>query len=80
LSGEDPGPGPFNVGRGESITIRQLFSIIARQLGCDDEPVFTSDRPGDVKHSRACIRRTLDALQIVPQFNVEQGLARLISR
>jgi len=80
LSGEDPGPGPFNVGRGESITIRQLFSIIARQLGRNDEPVFTSDRPGDVKHSRACIRRTLDALQIAPQFNVEQGLARLISR
>jgi UDP-glucose 4-epimerase len=79
LCGDDPGPGPFNIGRGESITIRQLFSILARQLGGDDDPFFTSDRPGDVKHSRACIRRAADILQFVPQFSVEHGLARLIS-
>jgi len=79
LSGDDPGPGPFNVGRGESITIRQLFSLIARQLGQDCDPSFIPDRPGDVKHSRACIRRAADILQFVPRFSVEHGLARLIS-
>ncbi len=79
LSGDDPGPGPFNIGRGESITIRQLFSIIARHLGRDDDPFFTSDRPGDVKHSRACIRRAAGILKFVPQFSVEEGLVRLIS-
>jgi UDP-glucose 4-epimerase len=79
LCGDDPGPGPFNVGRGESITIRQLISMIARHLGRDDDPFFTSDRPGDVKHSRACIRRAAGILKFVPQFSVEEGLVRLIS-
>ena len=79
LFGEDPGAGPFNVGRGESLSVRSLYSILAARLGVPDEPHFADRRAGDVRHSRARIDRLRHQLGIEPEVSVTAGIDRLLS-
>ncbi len=79
LTGDDPGPGPYNVGRGQSLSVRRLYSILAGRMGLPDEPLFTAERAGDVRHSRARVERMRAALGIEPELTVEQGLDRLLA-
>ncbi len=78
LTGADSGPGPFNVGRGESMSVRLLYSCLASRLSLPDDPLFAAERAGDVRHSRARIDRLRDAIGIEPEFTVEHGLDRLL--
>jgi nucleoside-diphosphate-sugar epimerase len=44
----------FNIGRGEAVSVRELFDAIARELGAEGiRPIFAAERPGDIRHSRA---------------------------
>jgi UDP-glucose 4-epimerase len=63
-----------NIARGESITIRDLVSLIARLCGEVAQPVFAPERPGDVKHSRADVSRAATLLGFRPAVTVEEGL------
>lgn len=79
LLGSDPGAEPINVGSGESLSIRRLYTLLARQLVAPDEPLFADPRPGDVRHSRAAVQRMRGLLGVVPEVSVEEGLARLLA-
>ncbi len=78
LTGEDPGAGPFNIARGEAMSVRRLHTILAERLGVPDLPRFTADRAGDVRHSRARIDRMIAGLGVRPQMTVEDGIERLL--
>ncbi|MHB8573694.1 MAG: NAD-dependent epimerase/dehydratase family protein [Dehalococcoidia bacterium] len=78
LIGADPGSGPINIARGESVTIRQLYRLLAGLIGAPDDPSFAPTRPGDVAHSRARIDRMRERLGITPSVAVADGLSRLL--
>jgi UDP-glucose 4-epimerase len=52
----------FNIACGESITINQLVKKITDFFGNNIKPIYESPRPGDIKHSYACIDKAKNCL------------------
>jgi len=76
LAGENkraPG-GVFNVARGDTVTVNELFTSLTGLIGVDVEAAFADVRPGDIKHSYADISRARDVLGYVPLLGFEDGL------
>jgi UDP-glucose 4-epimerase len=68
----------YNVGTGESVTIRELAELIRDAVGSDSEIVHTDPRPGDIQHSCADIGRARSALGYEPTIDLEAGLRTLV--
>jgi len=68
----------YNVGTGESVTIRELAELIRDAVGSDSEIVHTDPRPGDIQHSCADIGRARSALGYEPTVDLEAGLRTLV--
>ena len=69
----------YNVGMGQSVTIRELVTTLNDILGTEFEPEFGPARAGDVKFSKADIRRTCADLGYAPDVEFEEGLARTVA-
>ena len=69
----------YNVGMGQTVTLRELVTTLNGILGTDFEPNFAPARAGDVKFSRADIRRTRADLGYEPMVEFEEGLARTVA-
>ncbi len=69
----------YNVGTGATVTVRQLVDTLNEILGSDVEPVFGPPRTGDVKFSKADIRRTRSELHYEPQVSFEDGLQATVA-
>jgi UDP-glucose 4-epimerase len=81
LAGESkraPG-GVFNVARGDTVTVNELFASLTRLIGVDIEATFADARPGDIKHSYADITQAREVLGYVPLLGFEDGLRLTIS-
>lgn len=65
--------GVNNVGYGGQITINKLAEVIIAAAGSSSKIVHLPERPGDVKHSRACADK-LRAAGWKPEFTLEEGL------
>jgi UDP-glucose 4-epimerase len=57
LGAESDVTGVFNIASGRSITINQLFKIMAKIMEKDLNPLYAESRPGDIKHSLADINQ-----------------------
>lgn len=68
----------FNVGTGESVTIRQLAESVRRAVGVDVDVIHVDPRPGDIRHSRADIGRAREQLGYEPSVALSTGLDRLV--
>jgi UDP-glucose 4-epimerase len=68
----------YNVGTGRSVTLLDLVAALNRILRTDLDPVFAPTRTGDVKYSKADIRRTREDLGYAPQVSFEEGLQRTV--
>lgn len=68
----------YNVGTGDSITIRKLAERIRDTVGSDSEIVHTDPRDGDIQHSCADIDRARSALGYEPTVDLEAGLRTLV--
>lgn len=66
----------YNVGMGLTVTIRELITTLNGILGTELEPIFMPARAGDVRFSKADIRRTRQDLGYEPNVEFEEGLAR----
>jgi UDP-N-acetylglucosamine/UDP-N-acetylgalactosamine 4-epimerase len=70
----------YNVAVGESTTLNRLFALLKEGLRRRDvslpeqSPVYGAFREGDVRHSRADIRKARQLLGYAPAHTVEQGL------
>jgi UDP-glucose 4-epimerase len=64
----------YNVGTGRSVTLLELIAALNAILGTDLSPTFAPTRAGDVKFSRADIRRTREDLGYHPAVSFEEGL------
>ncbi|HEX2962676.1 MAG: SDR family oxidoreductase [Bacteroidota bacterium] len=71
--------GVFNVANGASITIKELAELIIKETGSRSRIVFEPERPGDIKHSLASIKDTVEGLGFKPEFNLIDGLKETIS-
>lgn len=65
--------GVHNVGYGGQITINKLAQVIIDAAGSTSKVVHLPERPGDVKHSRACADK-LRAAGWAPMHTLEEGL------
>lgn len=68
----------YNVGTGRSISLLQLVDALNRILGTHLTPQFAPPRPGDVRFSRADIRRICHDLAYHPEVSFEDGLQRTV--
>ncbi|MDB2248614.1 NAD-dependent epimerase/dehydratase family protein [Halorubrum ezzemoulense] len=64
----------FNIGTGDSITIRELAETIRDVTDSDAEIVHVDSRPGDIDHSKANISKARDVLGFEPTYDVAAGL------
>jgi UDP-glucose 4-epimerase len=68
----------YNVGTGQSITVRQLVESLNRLLGTNVPVQYGPARPGDVRYSRADISRTRADLGYTPSVDFATGLERTL--
>lgn len=67
--------GVFNVGTGESSTIKRLAETLARTMGKPDlKPIYEGPRPGEVRHSRADISKARKIFGFQPEVSLKEGL------
>ncbi len=66
----------FNIACGHQHSVRNLAEILGRQIGVPVNPRFTPSRPGDVKHTRADIRKAQRLFGYKVQVQLEEGLIR----
>jgi len=67
----------YNIGTGESVTIRELAEKIRTSVGSDSEIVHTDPREGDVRNSRADISLARERLGYEPSVDLDTGLDTL---
>ncbi len=65
--------GVFNVAYGGKMTINHLAELIVEILGSKSKIVHLPERPGDVKHSTACVDKLL-ATGFKPSWDFKRGL------
>lgn len=68
----------YNVGTGESITIRELAELVQELTDTTSDIVHYGSRPGDIKHSMADISTTKEGLDYEPTVSIREGLERTI--
>lgn len=68
----------YNVGTGSSVTVLDLVLALNRILGTNLSPAFAPTRAGDVKYSKADIRRTCADLGYKPTVSFEEGLRETV--
>ncbi|MFC6729998.1 UDP-glucose 4-epimerase, partial [Natronoarchaeum mannanilyticum] len=68
----------FNVGTGQSTSIRRLAEAIRDAVGSDSEIVHTDPRAADVRHSRADVARAREELGFEATVSLEDGLTTLV--
>jgi len=69
---------PFNIGTGESITIRELAELIQSVTDSSSDIVHTAGRAADIKQSRADISKATDQLEYTPTTSIEDGIERTV--
>jgi UDP-glucose 4-epimerase len=68
----------YNVGTGRSVTVLDLVAALNRILGTNLAPTFAASRAGDVRFSKADIRRTRADLGYDPTVSFEDGLRKTV--
>jgi UDP-glucose 4-epimerase len=69
----------FNIACGGRINLLDMINILNKLMGKDIKPVFVDPRPGDVKHSRASIKKAQRVLGYEPLVSFEEGLAHTLA-
>ena len=69
----------FNIAYGGREYLIDIYHTLTKALGKDIEPIFGSDRKGDIKHSNADISKARQLLGYEPTHNFEQGLKEAIA-
>lgn len=69
----------FNVGKGDTVTIKEVAQILARLYGKDINPdISLNFRKGDVRHCIADISKIKNKLEYSPKIKFEDGMKELM--
>jgi UDP-glucose 4-epimerase len=79
LARADLGGEVMNVGRGVECSLLELLAELERLAGRRIERTHAPARSGDIRHSRADVRRLREKLGKVPATPLGEGLARLLA-
>lgn len=69
----------FNIAGGKSYNLNQLVAALNKILGKVVKPIYRPGRPGDVKHSKADIKKAKKMLGYRPIVGFEEGLKKTAS-
>lgn len=69
----------YNIGSGESITIKELYMIIKELMNSDKYPIYKDFRLGDVPHTLADINKAHHDLNFSPNIDITRGLLDTIN-
>jgi nucleoside-diphosphate-sugar epimerase len=64
----------YNIGTGQTVSVKDLWAQIANVTNCDKNPRFESARQGDVRASAADITLAVQKLGYTPKFGFRDGL------
>lgn len=64
----------YNIAYGESTNLNQLVDYLKEFSGSNVETVYGDERPGDIAHSLADIRKAKTQLNYNPKFSLKEGL------
>jgi nucleoside-diphosphate-sugar epimerase len=81
LAAAAPGVGGtvINAACGAEYSVNDLLGRLGRLIGVTPNPTYLAPRAGDVRHSRADIRRAREQLGFTPVVSFEEGLARTVA-
>lgn len=68
----------YNIGAGESVTIRELARTIIKETDSDSEIVYTEGREGDIRQSKADITAAGTRLGYDPNTSLREGIERTL--
>lgn len=68
----------YNIAVSESVSVNQLYALMAEITGSTKLPRYMPERKGDVKNSLADISMAKNFLGYKPQYKLEQGLPATI--
>ena len=68
----------FNIACGKQVTLLQLFEILLKIAGSNQQPVYGPNRKGDVKHSMADISKAKQLLHYDPLGSTEDALQKTL--
>jgi UDP-N-acetylglucosamine 4-epimerase len=64
----------INVAYGERTTLNQLWNKLCQIAEISIEPVYKTERKGDVKHSLADTSKAVSLIKYIPQYSINSGL------
>jgi UDP-N-acetylglucosamine 4-epimerase len=64
----------YNVAYGSQEYLMDIYYVLTKLLGKDIEPIFGSDRLGDIKHSNADISKARELFGYEPSVSFEEGI------
>ena len=73
---EDPSGHVMNIACGQRITLNQLVQKLRGIINSHADPIYTSPRPGDIRHSLADISKADRLLNYKPTYAMEEGLQK----
>jgi len=69
----------FNVATGHRSTLNEAIELLREMTDFDGQPEYTTERPGDVRHSLADISRARQHLGYNPTIDFKEGLKRTVA-
>jgi len=68
----------INIACGSNVSLNRLAELINAELGTDLKPRYEPSRPGDVRHSKASVRKAKELIGYEPLVSFEEGLKETI--
>ncbi|MCB7337244.1 SDR family oxidoreductase [Enterocloster aldenensis] len=78
LSTSDSAGQSYNIAYGDREFLIDIYRYLAEALNKSVEPIFGSDRAGDIKHSNADISKAQKLLGYAPEWNFKRGIEAVI--
>lgn len=69
----------FNIAYGDREYLIDIYKVLCEMLGKNIEPLFGSERAGDIKHSNADISKARKLLKYDPEWSFERGILEAIN-
>ena len=69
----------FNISCNESVSINQLYRMLAELTKSKHRPNYQADRKGDIRHSRLNNQKAQEKLYWSPTFNIMMGLTETVA-
>ncbi|MBL7999472.1 MAG: SDR family oxidoreductase [Candidatus Kapabacteria bacterium] len=71
---EGAGGEAYNVGLNFQVSLNEMLNLLFEMCGRSTKVIYSEDRIGDVKHSRADNTKIIERLGFTPQVSFEEGL------